>query len=103
MFYSILQDQPIIDDDYAHAQNVWNTFQIANMGEYHDLYLKSDVLLLADVFENFRSLCLNVFKLIPYYYTGPGLSWSSCLKQTGVELILICTILLNKVSEVVSP
>ena len=72
MFYSILQDQPIIDDDYAHAQNVWNTFQIANMGEYHDLYLKSDVLLLADVFENFRSLCLNVFKFVLYYYTGPG-------------------------------
>ena len=89
-FYSILQDQPVADDDYTHAQNVWNTFQIANMGEYHDLYLKSDVLLLADVFENFRSLCLNVFKLDPcHYYTSPGLSWSSCLKQTGVELELI--------------
>lgn len=58
-FYSQLRDEQIGDDDYAHAQRVYSTFQLQNLGEYHDLYLKSDVLLLADVFENFRSICLN--------------------------------------------
>ena len=51
-FYSLSSDEDISDDDYSHAQDVWKTFQIKNMGEYHDSYLKSDILLLADVFEN---------------------------------------------------
>ena len=62
-FYSILNDQHITDDQYDHANKVWNTFMIKTMGEYHDLFLVSDVLLLTDVFENFRKTCMQYYKL----------------------------------------
>ena len=92
-FYSILNDEHISDEDYQHAQNVWNTFSLNNMGQYHDLYLKSDILLLADVFENFRKTCLEYYKLDPcYYFTSPGLSWDAMLKMTDIKLELMTDI-----------
>ena len=89
-FYSKLNDEYISDDDYQHAINVWNTFKCKTIRDYHDLYLKSDVLLLADVFENFRATCLKHYNLDPaHYYTSPGLAWDACLKETGQELQLL--------------
>ena len=89
-FYSKLNDEDITEDDYQHAINVWNTFNCESLRDYHDLYLKSDVLLLADVFENFRKTCLKHYKLDPaHYYTSPGLAWDACLKETGQELQLL--------------
>ena len=92
-FYSILNDQHITDDEYDHANKVWNTFMIKTMGEYHDLYLVSDVLLLTDVFENFRKTCTQYYKLDPcHYFTSPGLSWDAMLKMTNIKLELMTDI-----------
>ena len=92
-FYSILYDEHISEDDYTHAQNIWNTFNLKNMGEYHDLYLKSDVLLLADIFENFMKTCLEYYKLDPcHYFASPGLSWNAMLRMTGITLELMTDI-----------
>ena len=89
-FYSILNNEHISADDYQHAQNVWKTFNMKSMADYHDLYLKADVLLLVDVFENFRKTCLEYYKLDPaHYFTSPGLSWDAMLKMTNVKLDLI--------------
>ena len=89
-FYSKLNDENISEDDYKHAIKVWNTFDCKTIRDYHDLYLKSDVLLLADVFENFRKTCMKHYQLDPaHYYTSPGLAWDACLKTTGQELQLL--------------
>ena len=89
-FYSKLNDEDISDEDYQHAIKVWNKFGCKTIKDYHDLYLKSDVLLLADVFEKFRSTCLKHYKLDPaHYYTSPGLAWDACLKITGQNLELL--------------
>lgn len=92
-FYGILNDQHISNEDYEHAQNVWNKFSLKNMGDYHNLYLKSDILLLADVIENFRNTCLEYYKLDPcHYFTSPGLSWDAMLKMTNIKLELMTDI-----------
>ena len=92
-FYSILNNEHITNEDYCHAQKVWNTFQLQTMGEYHNLYLKSDILLLSDVFENFRKTCLQYYKLDPcHYFTSPGLSWDAMLKMTDIKLELMTDI-----------
>ena len=89
-FFSIMNNEHITDEEYQHAQNVWNEFGLSSMGEYHDLYLKSDILLLADVFENFRKACQQYYELDPaHYFTSPGLSWDAMLKMTNIELELI--------------
>ena len=74
-FYSNLNMSNVSDDDYKHAQNVWSTLSIRDLGEYHDLYLKTDVILLANMFEAFRDTCLEHYKLDPaHFYTSPGLA-----------------------------
>ncbi|KAL9969009.1 hypothetical protein ACROYT_G021166 [Oculina patagonica] len=89
-FYSKLNDENITHYQYKHANNVWKTFKCENLGDYHDLYVQTDVALLADVFENFRKICLEQYGLDPAnYYTSPGLSWDALLKKTRVELELL--------------
>ena len=89
-FYSKLNDCGVSDEDYERAQLIWKEFERKNLGEYHDLYLKSDVLLLADVFEEFRNICLKNYSLDPaWYYTSPGLSWDALLKHLEVKLELL--------------
>ena len=74
-FYSYLTLEDITKTDYAHANNVFKKFNINNLGEYHDLYLRSDTLLLADIFENFRQSCLKNYELDPAHFVSlPGLA-----------------------------
>ena len=88
-FYFRLNDEGISDEDYTHARKVWETFEMKNLEDYHNLYNQADVLLLADVFENFRDICIKNNKLDPaHYYTAPGLAWDAALKVTEVELEL---------------
>ncbi|XP_070529802.1 uncharacterized protein [Cardiocondyla obscurior] len=92
-FYSSLTDDTVSENDYAHAIDIWQRFSIQTLGEYSDLYLKTDVLLLADIFENFRDSCIVSYKLDPaYYYTLPGFTWDAMLKHTGVKFELLTDI-----------
>ena len=89
-FYSLLTESDISDADYDRAQYIWNHFNIKNMREYHDLYMLTDVLLLADVFENFRETSMLYYDLDPaHYFTLPGYGWDAMLLKTGIELDLI--------------
>ena len=89
-FYSNLNMSSISEDDYQHAQQVWKEFGIRGLGYYHDLYLRTDVVLLANVYEAFRDTCLRHYKLDPvHFYTFPGLAWKACLKHTGIRLQLL--------------
>ena len=89
-FYSSLMMEDISASDYAHANNVFKKFNINNLGEYHDLYVRSDTLLLADIFENFKMSCLENYGLDPTHFISlPGQAWQACLKKTNVELELL--------------
>ena len=89
-FNSNLNMSGVSDKEYEHACKVWNEFKIRNMGEYHDLYLKTDTILLANVFESFRSVCMKNYGLDPaHFYTALGLAWKACLKKTGIRLELL--------------
>ena len=97
-FYSSTKDGKIGDDskisdghisvkDYLMCEKIWDQFEMTNMGDYHDHYLKKDVLLSADVFEKFIATCLKFYGLDPcHYFSSPGLSWDAMLKMTGVKL-----------------
>ena len=90
LFYSNLTLENISEVDYMHANNVFKTFELNNLGDYHDLYVRSDTLLLADVFENFRKACIKNNELDPAHFVSlPGLAWQACLKKTNVELELL--------------
>ena len=74
-FYSKLNLEDITDEDYMHVKKVWKVFNTKNLGEYHDLYVQSDTLLLADVFENFRDKCIEIYELDPaHFLSAPGLA-----------------------------
>ena len=97
-FYSSTKDKKISEDgkisdvhvsiaDYMVCKKIWDKFNMKNMGDYHDHYLKKDVLLLADIFEKFIDTCLKYYELDPcHYFSVPGLSWDAMLKMTGAKL-----------------
>ena len=92
-FYSSLKDGYISEKDYLHAVKLWIEFKMKSLGDYLDLYLKTDVLLLTDVFKKFSNTCLKYYGLDPcHYYSSPGLSWDAMLKMTGMKLKLISDI-----------
>ena len=89
-FYSELNKKHITDSDYEHSQKVYDTFNFKNLGEYHGLYAQSDTAQLADVFENFRNTCLEIYELDPAHFLSfPGLAWQACFKKTQEELALL--------------
>ena len=89
-FYSNLNMEDITDVDHRHAKRVFKILNNKSLSDYHDLYVQSDTLLLADVFENFRNICIKVYELDPaHFLSAPGLAWQTCLKKTEVELELI--------------
>ena len=89
-FHSNLNMEDISDIDYRHANNVFQRFKLTNLGGYHDLYVKSDTLLLADVFKNFRDMCIKEYEFyLAHFLSLPGLAWQACLKKTNIELELL--------------
>ena len=83
-FYSSLNMEDIRDVDHRLIQRVWKEFNTKNLGEYHDLYVQSDTLLLPDVFENFRNKCIEIYELnLIHLLSAPGLAWQACFKKKG--------------------
>ena len=92
-FYSKLTGKGINNYNYQHVLNVWKTWKMKTLKDYLKLYNECDVLLLADIFENFRDVCLKNYGLDPvYYYTAPGLAWDAMLKMTKINLELLSNI-----------
>ena len=89
-FFSNRHMEDITDVDYRHGKKVFKEFKLKHLGDYHDLYVQSDTLLLSDVFENFRNICIKVYELNPaHFLSAPGLAWQSCLKKTKIKLELL--------------
>ena len=89
-FHSNLNMEYITDTDYRHGKKVFKEFNLKHLGDYHDLYAQSDTLLLVDVFENFRNICIKVYELDPaHFLSAPGLAWQACLKKTKIKLELL--------------
>ena len=99
-FYSNLNMENIDDIDYRCGNNVFKRFKLKNLGEYRNLYVQSNTLLLADVFENFRNTCIKVYELDPTHFLSlPGLAWQACLKKTNIKLELLTDYMLLMVEE----
>ena len=100
-FYSELYLEDITGEDYTHAQKLFEELKLKNLGDYDDLYVQSDTLLLEDVFENFRNNCIEIYDLDPAHFLSvPGLARQACFKKTGVRLELLTNIdMLKKESE----
>ena len=89
-FFSKLTGEGITDEDYQNAHTVWKEFNIESMKDYHKLYNLSDVLLLADIFEKFRSICINHYGLDPaWYFSAPGVAWDATVKIAKIQLELL--------------
>ena len=89
-FYSNLNMEDVKDSDWNHAKRVCKDFEIKNLGEYHDLYLESDVLLMTNVFEYFTKMCWEIHELDPAkFLSSPGLTWQAELKKNKVEIELL--------------
>ena len=75
----------ITDADYDQAKKLFKKFKMTNLDDYHDLHVDSDTLLLADVFQDFRNKCIEIYELDPtHFLPTPGLAWQACLKKTGI-------------------
>ena len=86
-FFNSLKDCGITDEEYSRGCNIWKVFDIKNVGEYHDLHLKTEALLLCDSFLKFIGVCSKDYELDPcHYFSSPGLSWDAMLKMTGIRL-----------------
>jgi len=89
-FYSNLTETECSQEDYDHALKVWSHFSCSTLKDYLELYLKTDVCLLTDIFENFRKICMQIYSLDPdQYFTTPGLSWEAMLKTSNIQLELL--------------
>ena len=92
-FKNSLTGEVITDKDYQRVQLMWKLFNCRTLKDYHDIYLKIDVILLADVFEKFRQMCINTYKLDPtHYFSAPGLAFDAALKMSGIKLELFTDI-----------
>ena len=92
-FLQSLKHEDITNADYAHTERICKDFKIRNLGDYHDLYVQSDKVLLANVFENLQNMCLQVYELDPAHFLfALGLTWQAALKKTKVELDLLTDI-----------